>query len=376
MKTQVSIAIIGAGDVSVLYYLPALKNSSLIHVAAICDLNLDRANLVAKAFDIPKIFQDYKEMLIDTSIDAVLNLTPPFLHFEINRAVIAAGKNLYSEKPMASTLEEADILIKEAAVNQIKFAVAPSVMIDPVNVAVKKLLSDHVIGKISYAVAHFSHGGPASRGYFDFYTTLVNSYHLDDLVGESTDPSWFYQGGSGGALADLGIYSLTTLTGLLGPARRITSFATRCFPEVTIMGGVARGKRIEVNEKDCTLVLLDFGNGVLATVDSAWTVQASKGPMIEIYGSEGTISINKSGEEPAFQVFLEKSDELRGWITPTFVNKPKWNVGSGMHNFAEAVLYNQKPVMSGEHARHVFEIITHSQVANEEGRTIELHTKF
>jgi len=136
----VSIGIIGAGDVTVLYYLPALKRSSLIDVNAICDLDQNRGQLVAETFDISKVYTDYKEMLNDRSIDAVINLTPPFIHFKTNRDVIAAGKHLYSEKPIASTLEEANILIKEAAEHNVKFAVAPSVMVDPVNVAVKQLL--------------------------------------------------------------------------------------------------------------------------------------------------------------------------------------------------------------------------------------------
>src|SRR5690554_1428388 len=191
-----SVGVIGCGDVAVLYYLPFLQRSCHVAISAVCDLNKERADLVADAFSVPNVYTDYKDMLNDGTVEAVVNLTPSSLHFKINLDVLRSGRHLYSEKLMADTVEDATVLVNEAARRGVKLTSAPSVMLDPVNIAVKKLVKQGVIGKVSYAVTHCSHAGPASRGYFENYQRLLESTGLAALRGISTDPVWFYKQGS------------------------------------------------------------------------------------------------------------------------------------------------------------------------------------
>ncbi|HBT15687.1 MAG TPA: hypothetical protein DEB05_01865 [Firmicutes bacterium] len=377
MNKQLSVGLIGCGDVALCYYLPALKESKYVNLLAVCDLNRERAELVAKAFSVPKIYTDYKEMLKDKSIEAVVNLTPNTFHFQINRDVLASGRHLYTEKLMADNVEEATILVDEATKQGVKLASAPSVMLDPINIAVKKIIEAGVIGKISYVTSHNCHGGPASRGYFDSYKSLIASSGLLNWEEISTDPTWFYKKGSWGAMADLGVYGFAALTGILGPVKRLSAISGTSYDTVTVMGGTAKGKKIEVETDDCTLMVIDFGNGVFASVDSAWTVQATKSPTMEIYGSKGTITVSWTDAGSELEVYIDQiAENLNGWLRPSLADQTPWNLASGIDHFAKCVLYDEKLLIGGEHARHVVEIVQGAEVSSREGRTIELKTSF
>jgi predicted dehydrogenase len=377
MTRRLSTGLIGCGDVALCYYLPALKESKHISLEAVCDLDPERAKLAGEAFSASKIYTDYREMLKDDSIEAVVNLTPNTVHFKVNQDVLAAGRHLYTEKLMADNVEQATILLDEASKQGVTLASAPSVMLDPINIAIKEVIEAGVIGKISYVVSHNCHGGPASKGYFDSYKALVASSGLLNWEDLSNDPTWFYKKGSWGALADLGVYGLTSITGILGPAKRLTAISGTSYETVTVMGGTAKGKEIEVETDDCTLMVLDFGDGVFASVDSAWTVQATKSPVTEIFGSKGTITVSWTGEGSELDVYVEQAGgTLSGWIKPSLSDEEPWNLASGIDHFGKHILYGDDLLIGGEHARHVIDIVNAAETSSREGRTIDLKTSF
>ena len=103
-------------------------------------------------------------------------------------------------------------------------------------------------------------------------------------------PDFYYQAG-GGPLFDMGPYYLTALVSLLGPVRRVTGSARATFAERTIRSEPRAGERIPVETPTHLAAVLDFTNGPIATLVTSFDVWASEMPRLEIYGSEGSLSL-------------------------------------------------------------------------------------
>ena len=100
-------------------------------------------------------------MLKKADIEVVVNLTDMLHHAPFSLFAIKAGKHVYTEKPMAATLEEADTLIEEAAKAGIKIASAPPVMLSLAVQQAKRIINKGTIGKVCFVCAHSSSAGPA-----------------------------------------------------------------------------------------------------------------------------------------------------------------------------------------------------------------------
>jgi predicted dehydrogenase len=371
---RLRVGVLGAGDVAQGIYLPGiarLSRQGAIGLAAVCDAVESRAANAAAAHEIPQWFTSYDEMLDSGAIDAVVNLTPMQFHAEATLKALAAGKHVYTEKPIATTIGDADRIIAAASEARLTLACAPALMTHPESQEVKQIIADGVIGKVCYVRARGSHPGPAE---------------LLDFV---SDPTWFYQEGAG-PIFDLGVYPLTFITGILGPAKRVVALSGIAIPRREIRAGVARGKTIDVGIDDNTMITLDFGEACFAQVDASFCVFSSKGPRAEIYGSEGAINLAATANEPPYEVFrTEPASGLRGWLTPERVYRGRlmtpvqnrdaadpWNFAHGVAHFARVIEGGEKLIMTPEHARHVLESMLKCYVSAREGRTLDLETRF
>jgi predicted dehydrogenase len=180
----------------------------------------------------------------------------------------------------------------------------------------------------------------------------------------------------------MGVYGIHEITGLLGPARRVTAFTGITEPERIVRGGPFKGKRIRVTEDDNVLALLDFGGSTFAVVDGTFNVHASKGPKIEIFGREGTLNLYKTGS-PLLEIYRQDvADGLDGWVVPEpwpASNNARFDLlhrGLLIDHLADVVAGEQDLVLSAEHARHALEIMIAIKQSSREGRAIELTTTF
>ena len=110
MEPKTKVAIIGCGNISDIY----LQNCAAfgLEVAACADMDMARAQTKSQKFKIPA--QSVANVLDDPTIEIIVNLTPPGAHAEISRAVLNAGKHVYSEKPLATTRADGAQLIELA----------------------------------------------------------------------------------------------------------------------------------------------------------------------------------------------------------------------------------------------------------------------
>ena len=350
-------------------YVPnMLKIPEKIEIVAIADALLERAEAARQKHNIPHAFASVDEMLEQADIEGVVNLTSIPFHFETTLKILQAGKHCLTEKPIATTLEQADLLVETANAQDVTFVCAPVIGVLPVHVEIRRLLSEGTIGRVAFARVRSSHGGPASWGF-------------------PTDPTWFYQQGAG-PLFDMGVYGIHEITGLLGPAKRVVAFSGITEATRSVAAGPFKGKQIEVTADDNTLLMLDFGQSTFAVVDATYNVNAARSPRIEIFGRTGTISVNdhvaiREGA-PRFEVFrLDAVPGIGGWITP---NQAALAAAEERYQslqraylvdyFVDRVQSRQKPVLSGEHARHALEIMLKALESARTGRAIDLTTSF
>src|SRR5215211_9245682 len=108
MTRIVKMALLGCGDVAQRDYLPEMHRlAGRAELVAVCSRTPERVRHVAEQYDIPARYDDYRSMLAESDAEAVINLTPIQLHAETTLAALGAGKHVYSEKPIASRLENA-----------------------------------------------------------------------------------------------------------------------------------------------------------------------------------------------------------------------------------------------------------------------------
>lgn len=366
------VGIVGVGNIaissSVGYIVNLLKMPDKVELVALADTFLGRAASTAQRFRIPEAYDSLDEMLERSDIEAVINLTHIPAHAATSLKILKAGKHCHSEKPLATTMEEADALVDAARDAKVTFVCAPIVALLPHHVEIRRLINEDAIGKVAFARVRSSHGGPAATNF-------------------PTDPTWFYQKGAG-PLFDMGVYGIHTITGMLGPAQRVVAFSGITEPTRIVAGGPAKGKVIEVTEDDNTLLMLDFGGASFAVVDGTYNVNAAKSPRIEIFGRKGTISVNDypaiAEGAPPFEVYrTEALPGTGGWIAPDHAalkqQQERFNTvhtAAMVEHLVDCVRSGQKPFLSAEHARHALEIMLMAQQSARTGQTLELRTTF
>ncbi len=364
---KVKYAIVGCGSVSGNRYFPNVRSIERGQLAAVCDNVIERARPRAEEFGVP-CFTDVDELLAQGDFDLLVNLTHEQMHFDLNLRALQAGKHVYTQKPMATTVVEATALIDEAARRNLKLVAEEVRPIFLVNRTIRKLIDDGVIGKVVWARATCTHWGPA----------IIDNW--------PTDPTGKYKKGAG-PLRDPGVERLHLLTSLLGPARRVSAMSGINQPEVVVRGGPNMGMRIKVEEDDITLLTLDFGNAVFAMIDTAWVnTRATLTPPLEIYGQKGVIThMSGPSREPGqmdFDLRLYRDEPalgVRGWteVMPIPPLKPDPSVAiAGLVHAIDCILDDKKPIPGGEHARHCIEIIEKAFIAARMGMTQDIETTF
>ena len=368
-RKPLRLGILGAGMIATVDYgvLPNLHHiADKVDVVAIADPVIERAERAAAEFGIPQYYASLTEMLENADIDAVANLTPIPFHAATSLEIVRHGKHLVSEKPLATTMEGANAIIEAAAESGVTVVCAPPDSLFGQYAEARRLLDADTVGKVAFARVRSSHAGPGGGQEDEAWPT---------------DPTWFYQEGSG-PLFDMGVYGIHEITGLLGPAKRVTAFSGITEPTRTVRGGPFKGTEIAVTAADNNLFMLDFGGSTFAVVDGTFNVHASKSPKVEIFARQGTMNIYKQGSKLLELYRADAAPGLDGWIEPK-----SWRQSENEHanllrraiiveHLADCVRTGEHPVLSAEHARHALEIMLAVSTSACEGRVVDLTTTF
>jgi predicted dehydrogenase len=369
---KLRIGVLGIGEIALGDHgvIPNLHHiADKVELVALADMVPDRLAATAQKYNVPNTFDSLDEMLRLDGLDAVVNLTPIAAHGSTSRQILEAGKHLAVEKPIATTMADADAIVQTADERGLTVVVSPPNMLYPSRSEARKLLRDGVVGRIAFARARPSGAGPASGAPW-------------------RDPSWYYKEGSGPTF-DVGVYGIHELLGLLGPVQRVSAFSGITDPVRTVRRGPFAGLEIEVTADDNTLMILDFGDSVFAVVDSSFNVYASKGPRVEVYGREGALNINyninQSGPAPAIEIY--KTDiggvEVDGWIAPNLGNlgdAEAWALKLKrallVDHLADCVLNVEPSALGADVARHALEIMIGAYTSARTGQVVEIGSTF
>jgi predicted dehydrogenase len=348
--TKIKVGVIGCGSVSTKYF-PHLARSRFVELASACDIIPERAQKASERHQVPHHYPHIDDMLAGAAFDLLVNLTDMQEHERLNRQAIEAGKHIWSEKPIANSYAAGARLLELAKKKGVRLWGAPTAVQSPQFAFMARALAEEKLGRASAAHASYGHLGPGWAAFF--YTK------------------------GGGSLPDLGVYNLTTLTGLLGPARSVTAMTSIITPVRQIAG---RGQ-IQVEAEDNAMVLLDHGNGVLSHVQSGFNYftphehdhTRQDHHTISITGTGGSMSL--AGYDWAPHGVDLATRESGGF--KRYADEPHdylWENGASLA--AECLASGKEPLFTPEHALHVVEIMEAAVQSQETGRRIPIQSTF
>ncbi len=348
-EEKVKVGVVGCGAISSTYF-SASKKFGILDITACADLEMDRARAKAEEFGVPKACTT-EELLADPEIEIVVNLTIPKAHAEVALATVEAGKCAYSEKPLAVTREDAKKVLAAAKAKGVLVGGAPDTFFGGGHQTCRKLIDDGVIGKPVAAMAFMmSHG--------------VETWHQN--------PEFYYKPG-GGPMFDMGPYYLTDLVMLLGPVRRVTGCTKISFPKRTITSEPFSGNVIDVEVPTHIAGLMDFAGGAVGTIITSFDVWAANVPVIEIYGTEGTICVPDPNGFGGAVRYRRAGDA--DWTEPPLSHGHTGNNRSiGVADMAHALRSGRPHRASGELAYHVLDIMHAFHDASDRGTHVELES--
>lgn len=364
---KLRIGIVGCGDVAHRHYLPALAGmASDVRITALVDPRYEIARAAATSIDDwspgARAYGDFAAMLRDGEIDAVIDLAPAPRHGEVNQAVLEAGLHLYSEKPLASTLDDANRLIETAAATSRTFLCAPGVAAMRRVAWLTEIARSERYGRATLVVAQHADPGPAAwREY-------------------TGDPRPFYREGVG-PVFDHGVYRLHAMTTILGPVQRVQAMGAIARPTRVVRGGALAGQTIEVTTPDHVLINLAFESGALGQLLASFGTASTLAPWLEVHCTGATISFGGRSHEKDAPVSIYLDDEgplaAEGWRHDIELpDEPLAVVETGVHHFIDVLRGRVDPLLTAEHARHVLDITLKAYASIADGASHPTETTF
>lgn len=348
---KLRIGVIGCGSVSN-RYLPQLLSSPLLQVVSLCDIKYDRAINQNQKYNVnAATYPHIDKMLAGVEFDMMVTITDMQVHGELNKIALNAGKHVWSEKPMANTYKEGKALLDLAKSKNLRLWGAPAVVDSPQFAFMSKILHDGKLGLLSSAHAQYGHTGP-------------------------TWSAFFYEKG-GGSMPDLGVYNMSTLTGLLGPAKSVMAMTSIVNPRRTVDD---KGT-IKVEAEDNAHLLLEHDKNVISHVMCGFNFFDTHGHeagtqslhSIQIFGSKGNMRLIGYDWETN-GVVLDTEDTQPPQLLCTDKGGYEWQEGARVTG--ESIVKGTEPLINVYHALHVLEIIEAAKKSSETGMKIKLESTF
>ena len=378
-----NIAFVGTGFVAD-YYMTSLANYPQLVLVGAYDHNAKRLNEFCHYYKV-KAFSSFEEILADSSIDIVVNLTTPENHFHISSAALNAGKHVYSEKPLAMDFNDAAKLVELAKTKNLILAAAPANALSDAHKLVQQNLQEIGQPRLVYAEME---DGPVFR---DKWTTWKSR----------SGAPWpgLHEFEIGCTLEHAG-YALSWLVSLFGPVKTVNAFAAISFPD--------KGEGTEHIQMapDFTVGCLQFHSGTIARVTCGLAMPRDRS--LTIVGDQGSITVDDLWDERS-HIRLEKLGEKRSFmqrvlnqIEPRFgkfinfrpapgkrLSYPKQtkdvklpafpsqiDFARGIADMERAISIGTKPFFSADVALHITEVALALNNANNHSQPYQVQSRF
>ena len=340
----VGVGVIGAGNIST-QYLENLTTFPDLVVLFVADIDVPRAREQAARYGVPSS-GTVAELLAHPGIEIVVNLTIPAAHVEVALSVLAAGKHVWTEKPMGLDRVSAQTVLDSASERGLRAATAPDTILGPGLQTGKRLISEGRIGTPLTALALMQASGP-------------ESWH--------PNPDFLYAKGAG-PLFDMGPYYLTALVQNLGPVRRVAAQSSTSRQTRTIGSGPRAGEVFPVQVPTHFGVLIEFESSASAQCIFSFQSGLSRSGLLEISGAYGTVALpDPDGFDGEISVF--------GTETPApevIVTASSFGRGAGVVDLARSIRADVPEQASAEQAFHVLDIMVAIAESAESGDYVDV----
>ena len=353
MAKTIKIGMVGVGAISGIYLENITNRFQEIELVAVCDLIRERAEKAQEKYNVPKLYDTMYELFADPEIDIVLNLTRPYEHYGVSIEALKAGKHVYSEKPLAATLEEGKALVEMAQEKGLMLGGAPDTFLGAGIQTCRKLIDDGYIGDPIGAAAFM-----ICRGH--------ESWH--------PDPAFYYQHG-GGPMMDMGPYYITALVNLLGGVSSVMGVTKASFPTRTITSQPHCGETVQVEVPTYVAGILNFDSGATGTIFTTFDVCYPSQARLEVYGTKGTLFVpdpNTFGGP----VKLLRQEGGEPMEIPLCFDYPDNSRALGLADMAKALQTGREPRESWKQTYHVLEILQSFEKSSDAGAVVPVASRY
>lgn len=260
MAKNVNVGVIGLGRLGY-HHAMNVTRSMGANLAAVSDPVPEALQRAVQDFD-AKGYADYKELIADPAVEAVVVATPTQTHYDVLMEVIAAGKPIFCEKPLTYTLEEAEKIVQAVEEKGLFLQVGFMRRFDPGHVAAKEMIAGGKCGKPIY---------------------------IHDCQRDPNGPPPAYVPQSGGLFVDMGIHDLDVARWLMGSEIK----------EIYAQGAVLKHEYLtELNDVDDGQMLLKFESGALGMIEISRNANDVYDTRTEVIGLEKSVFVGQEQLTP------------------------------------------------------------------------------
>ncbi|WP_062009347.1 Gfo/Idh/MocA family protein [Streptomyces hygroscopicus] len=351
----VGVGFIGAGMISD-QYLANLTAFPDIAVVTLGDLDTGRAAAQARKYGIAESGTS-ADVLAHPDVEIVVNLTIPAVHAEVSSAAVAAGKHVWSEKPIAVDRLSARTLLEEAAAAGVRIGVAPDTVLGPGVQTARRAIARGDIGAPLSAQTVMQYAGP-------------DTFH--------PNPEFLFARGAG-PLYDMGPYYVTALVSLFGPVARVSAVGSTGRTTRTVRTGDRTGTEFPVSVPTHVAALARFDGGAVSQSVFSFDSPLTRTGIVEVTGTEGTLVV------PDPNRFAGDVKITRGQPFGTRDAEPDWEIvkpvgieagrGLGVLDMARAIRTGQPHIATGELGYHVLDTLVSIDESVTSGETVRVDSR-
>jgi predicted dehydrogenase len=306
------VAVVGCGNIAS-FYCSTMPRHPILQLKGVMDLNDKRSGAYANYYGVRK-YDTLREVLEDPDIELVVNVTNPRSHYEISKASLEGGKHVYSEKPLAMTVQEARELVSLAESQSLHIASAPSRILAETAQAMWRAIREGQIGKVRAIYAEMDGGLVSRLPYNEWHNELGMHWPYWDEF-------------EVGCTIEHAGYPVSWLTAFFGPVQSVTAFAACQIPELKEHAG------LRTLPADLTVACLKFRSGPVARLTTSWI--APDDHSIRIFGDTGILSTSDVWT-PRCPVYITRprtfrlgpKSIVRPWRTRYKLPRPPRQIGS------------------------------------------------
>jgi predicted dehydrogenase len=367
------IGFVGCGYVADMY-IQSLKNHPHLELVAVTDSDHERA-LEFGAYHSVQTYPTIKSLLAEPSIEMIVNLSNSTCHFEVSKACLEAGKNVYSDKPMTVIFSEAKTLVEIAKQKGLYLSSAPCGILGETAQTLWKALRDNEIGKPHVVYAEYDDGPLHLQDPNIWHSASGAPYPYRDIFEV------------GFTLVHAGYY-LTWFAAFFGPAKTITAYSSCLWPDKTVVPE----EPLHVSSPDISVACITFESGVVVRLTCS--LLGPHNHSMRIIGEKGILKVDECLNYSA-PVYVDKYSSfkfraqrypiaerypfIKAWFDPNYkvyppLKKFSWKKRNARHRqdyargvaeLAQAITEQRPSRLPVDYCLHVTEMVWAMQNATE-----------